>query len=325
MTRLDLSVIIVSWNVREHLLRCLSALPAAITVAYRWEVIVVDNASADGSVEAVRLQFGQARVIANPSNRLYTAAANQGLDAASGRHYLILNPDTIPQPESIARLLAYAEAHAEAGLVGPRIVDADGHDDLLTGRHFPTPCSEFADWLGLTNRFSHHRWLSPNLRPDYDRRQTAPVPLLSGACLLLPERLPAQMRRFDSAYRMYGEDVDLCRRVQAAGLQMSLVGDAVIVHLGAESSRQAKLQSNLLAVDGSNRYFRRWHGAGSARWHRLLMAVVAVVKCVVLIPPALWGSKPDASQQRRMYSALFRWALHGNLGAVKRDAPDAFP
>ena len=177
----DLSIIIVSWNVREHLMRCLSALPEAITTAYRWEVIVVDNASTDGSADYVQQHVDRARVIANPTNRLYTAAANQGLDVASGRHCLLLNPDTIPQPESLARLLAYAEANAEAGLVGPRIVDADGHDDLLTGRHFPTLWSVFADWLGLTNHFPHHRWLSPNLRPDYDRRQTAPVPLLSGA------------------------------------------------------------------------------------------------------------------------------------------------
>lgn len=321
----DLSVIIVNWNVQEHLLRCLAALPEAITTVYRWETIVVDNASSDGSADCVRRQFSQARVIANPSNRLYTAAANQGLDVASGRHCLILNPDTIPQPESIARLLAYAEAHAEIGLAGPRIVDADGHDDLLTGRRFPTLWSVFADWLGLTRRFPHNRWLSANLRPDYDRRQTASVPLLSGACLLFPEHLPASLRRFDPAFLMYGEDVDLCRRVQTAGLRTVLVGDAVIVHLGGESSRQQKLQTTLLAADGENRYFRRWHGAGAGRWHRLIVAIVAVIKVAVFGLLGLVQRESGASQQRRIYFALFRWALHGNLDDVRPYAPVISP
>lgn len=324
MSTPDLSVIIVTWNVREHLLRCLGALPQAITTAYRWEVIVVDNASTDGSADCVQRQFSQARVIANPGNRLYTAAANQGLAAAGGRHHLILNPDTIPQPQSIARLLAYAEADTESGLVGPRIVNADGQDDLLSGRHFPTLGSVFADWLGLTRRFPHNRWLAANLRPDYDRHQTAAVPLLSGACLLLPERLPVPLRRFDPVFLMYGEDVDLCRRVQAAGLRTVLVGDAVIVHLGGESSRQQKLQTTLLSADGENRYFRRWRGVSAGRWHRLILAIVAAIKVTVFGLLCLARRRSDACRQCRLYYALFRWSLHGDLNGISRRTPGSF-
>ncbi len=318
---LDLSVIIVSWNVREHLQRCLTTLPEAITDAYRWEVIVVDNASTDGSADCVRRQFENARVIANPVNRLYTLAANQGLDVASGRHCLILNPDTLPQPESLARLIEYAESNDQAGLVGPRIVDADGHDDMLTGRYFPTLRSVFADWLGLTRRFPDSHWISANLRPSYNRRQTSPVPLLSGACLLLPERLPTPLRRFDPHFIMYGEDVDLCRRIQVSGLQAVFVGDAVICHVGGASSRQQKLRSTILAADGDNRYFQKWCGAGAARRHRLTMALVAIVKTAAFTLLGLSDRRPDAYRQRSIYLALLRWAVYGNIDDVLRTEP----
>ena len=95
----DLSVVIVSWNVCSHLERCLSALPAAITPRYTWEVIVVDNASTDDSLGMVHERFPQVKVIANPTNLLYTAAANQGLTAARGRYLMLLNPDAFLIPQ----------------------------------------------------------------------------------------------------------------------------------------------------------------------------------------------------------------------------------
>ncbi len=309
MSAVDLSIIIVSWNVRGHLERCLAALPDAVTTAHRWEVIVVDNASSDGSAEHVQQQIDQARVIANPTNHLYTSAANQGLDIAQGRHLLLLNPDTVPQPTSLARLIDYAESHTDVGLVGPRILRDDGRDDLLTGRHYPTLWSEFIDWMGLSHRFPSNRF--SNLRPNYDRGITASVPLLSGACLLLPEHLPHDLRRLDAAYPMYGEDLDLSRRIQAAGFKTVLLAEAVVTHLGAQSSQQVKAEAALLAIDAANRYFRQWHGPGTARKHRLLMAGIALIKSVAFTFIYATGRQPDAAQKRRFYTTLLRWALSG--------------
>ena len=309
MSAPDLSIIIVSWNVREALLTCLAALPEAVSNAYDYEVIVVDNASSDGSVVAVRQAFPSVSVIANSSNRLYTAAANQGLAVAAGRHLLLLNPDTVPQPHSLARLLLHADAHPCAGLLGPRIVGPDGQDDLRTGRHYPTPWSETLDWLGLSRRFPHHPILAANLRPNVPRDRTAAVPLLSGACLLLSQRLPSSLRRLDEHFPMYGEDVDLCRRVQLAGYETVLVGDAVIFHAGGQSSRQENLRTALLAVEGVHRYFRRWHGRGAAWRHRLGMASVALIKWIAFSLLGLIGLESDPAYQRRFHRALFIWAL----------------
>ncbi|NOX63172.1 MAG: glycosyltransferase family 2 protein [Chloroflexi bacterium] len=304
-----MSIVIVSWNVREALLACLAALPDAVTPAYAYEVIVVDNASSDGSVAAVRKAFPSVHIIANSANRLYTAAANQGLTIAVGRHLLLINPDAIPQPHSLARLIAYADQHPRAGLLGPRIFRSDGRDDLRTGREYPTPWSETLDWFGFTRRFPHHPFWAANLRPDFPRDRTASVPLLSGACLLLSQRLPSSLRRLDEYFPMYGEDVDLCRRVQQAGYETVLVADAEVFHAGGQSSRQIGLRTALLAVEGVQRYFRRWRGSGAARRHRMGMALVAVVKWTAFTLLGLIGLESDPAYQRRFHRALLAWAL----------------
>ncbi len=312
MTKPDLSIVIVSWNVRDSLLRCLAALPAAIEPC-DWEAIIIDNASSDGSAEEVQRCFPEMRVIANAHNRLYTAAANQGLAAASGRHLLLLNPDTLPRPSSLAHLVRYADHHVEAGLLGPRILDLQNHDDLRTARHYPTAWSEMLIWSGLTMRFPHHPLLAANLRPTYDRSQTGPVPLLSGACLLLSEHLTPDLRRLQPTFPMYGEDVDLSRRIQDAGYQTILVAKAIVIHAGAESSRQAPMRTALLAVDGANRYLRVWQGRGAARRHRLGMAMVAVGKWLGFSLLGLMGREAHPARQRQLHSALLRWAWCGRL------------
>ena len=257
--------------------------------------------------------FEKVQMIANPHNRLYTVAANQGLAAARGRHLLLLNPDTFPRPGSFARLIEYAESNPEVGLVGPRILDADGRDDRLTGRNYPTPWSEFSDWMGFTRLFPTKPFLKANLRPRYDRSLTAPAPLLSGACLLLSERLPADLRCLNADYRMYGEDLDLSRRVQAAGFTTVLLAEAVIIHLGGQSSQQAQGETALLAIDAANRYFRQWHGPDAARRHRLLMAVVALVKGVAFSLLHATDLRADAAEKRHFYKTLLRWSWHGGF------------
>ena len=310
---IEISVVIVAWNVASHVMQCLDALADAITPTHTWEAIVVDNASSDDTIAQIQRWHADVKVIANPSNRLYTAAANQGLAAARGRYLLLLNPDTLPRPGSIDALLRYAAAHADVGLVGPRILDANGRVDLRTARHYPSPCSEFLDWLGLSRRFPRSRWWAANLRPWDDRSTSGPVPLLSGACMLLTPTLPPDLRRFDDGYMMYGEDVDLCRRVQAAGYQTALAAEAVIIHHGGESSRQAAAQTAVWAADGVNRYFRRWRGESVALRHRAGMAVVGLTKWLWFSALGLCGQTQRGSYQRQLHAGLLRWALSGRV------------
>ncbi len=310
MNDIDVSVIIVSWNVQSHLTRCLESLPAAFNGAYSWEAIVVDNASEDGSPDIASRIGPSTRVIANTENRYYTAAANQGLEVAKGRHLLLLNPDAVPRPGSLARLAAYAETHLDTGLTGPCILDSEERQDLRTGRHYPTPWSECLDWAGITRRFPKSRFWAANLRPHYDRAHTAAVPLLSGACLLLPEHVPASLRKLDMHFPMYAEDVDLSRRIQQAGYRTVLVGDAIIAHAGGQSSRQNRTHAALLAADGIQRYFWKWHGAGAAQRHRYGIACIALVKWLAFtISCILLKSHSVYVENKGLHGKLVRWAL----------------
>ena len=302
----EISVVIVSWNVREHVLACLRALPAALEDITS-EVVVVDNASDDGTEEAVRVRFPNVRLVVNDRNLFYTAAANRGLALARGRYALFLNPDVIPHPGSIARLVRYAEAHPEAGLLGPRIFDAAGRDDWRTGRHYPTPWSEFLDWSGLGRWFSSVPGLVKNRRLTYDRGSTSAVPLLSGACLLFPPQLSSPLRQLNPDYPMYGEDIDLCRRVDRAGFEKVLVAAARVTHIGGASSRQQPVIAALMAVLAMNRYFRQWEGRDAAGLHRALMGLTGLIKTVFFCS----GSLIDARWRRgcAIYRAVLQWAF----------------
>ena len=311
MTPPQLSIVIVSWNVREPLLRCLQALPAAVE-ELSYEVIVVDNASEDGTVAAVQSFFPEVKVKVNQRNLFYAAAANQGLALANGSYILLMNPDMLPHPHSIARLLRYAEAHPRAGLLGPRIFDARGQDDWRTGREYPTPWSEFVDWSGLAHLFSFMPFLLKNRRLAYDRGQSSAVPLLSGACLLFPPQLPASLRQFDPGFLMYGEDIDLCRRIDRARLQKILVSDARMTHIGGASSKQQPVITALLAVVAMNRYFHQWDGRLTAWLHRALMGLISLTKTAVFCT----GSVIHAQWRKRcrIYRRILNWAI---LGAAR--------
>ncbi len=312
----ELSIIIVSWNVWVHLAECLNALPAAAEdVSY--EVIVVDNASEDDTVSQLRRRFPHVKVLINDDNLWYTAAANQGLAMAAGKMAMLLNPDVIPHPGSIARLVRYAKVHPEAGLLGPRILQISGKVDLRTGREFPTPWSELVEWSGIVHWFPLS-WLLKNYRLGYDRTQTSAVPLLSGACLLIPAHLPPTLRQLNPSYIMYSEDIDLCRRVWQAGFQCVLVAEAEMTHIGGASSSQCPEITAYLAVSSMNRYFLEWEGERTARRHRLMIGFIAFFKTIIFC----LTTKIGFQHQRRcqVYRRLLSWAFFQRRGA---SAPSA--
>ena len=210
-------------------------------------------------------------------------------------------------------MIRYAETHPQAGILGPRIFDVHGNEDLRTARHFPSVWGELVDWMGITRVFPRSRIWNANFRPAYDRSHTSVVPLLSGACLLLAPSLAPDLRRFDDYFVMYGEDVDLCRRVHSAGLETVLVAEATMTHLGGESSRQVSLRAALLAADGAQRYFRRWHGPVAALAHRAAMASVAIIKWVTFSLLGLVGREEEPGRQRLLHAELLHWALRGSL------------
>ena len=232
---LDLSVIVVSYNGREELARCLAAIRAA-SAGLDAELIVVDNASGDGSAEMVAERFPEAHLIANHANVGFGRANNQAFEVARGRYLLLLNPDTEPAPNALRTLLAFADANPRAGLVGGRLEYPDGRHQH-SAFHFP-------DWKQAL--FGFFDTLVPlDSRPNgryaasrYARPFAAEH--LLGACLLVRREALEQVGPFDARYFMYFEETDLCARMRRAGWQNLYTPDARVRHVGAGTTSAVK-------------------------------------------------------------------------------------
>src|SRR5579862_14385 len=186
----DLSIVIVSFNTRDMLRACLASLPASVEVL-RAEVWVVDNHSPDESAEMVRREFPQIRLIANQDNAGFTRANNQALKRCCGRNVVILNPDTEPEPGSLAILSRYLDEHPDVGAVGPKLLNSDGSLQH-NGRPFPTPWREFMGHSGLRNliRPATDR-IHEYGRNDFDLE--CETDQVSGACMMVPHRVMDQV------------------------------------------------------------------------------------------------------------------------------------
>ena len=229
------AVVVVSYNVRELLRGCLQSVLAQ---AERTEVIVVDNASSDCSTEMVKREFAQVRLIKNSGNGGFSHASNQGIASTAAPYVLSLNPDTVLQPGAIGALAGHLDLHPEVGAVGPKIVRPDGSLDLAARRAFPSPSVALFRLTLLSRLFPRHRRLARyNLT---DRSSDAEQEIDSGtaACLMFRRAALEQVGLYDEAFFMYGEDLDLCFRLKAAGWRIVYVPQAVVLHYKGQSSRQ---------------------------------------------------------------------------------------
>lgn len=263
-SKVDLSVSIVSYRTPELLLRCLAALVAERERGVlEMDVTVVDNASGDASVDLVRSAYPWVSVLHNPRNAGFGAAHNQVLRRATGRYWLVLNSDTSPAPGALQTLVEALESDATLACVGPRLRYPDGTVQP-SRRRFPTVATLFCESTQL-QRF----WPRNNVLRRYymeDRADDVPqdVDWLVGACLCLRAEAMRQVGLFDERYFMYSEEIDLCRRLRAAGWGVRYVPTAEVVHLEGGSSRadlaarDQRFQASKLA------YAARWHGRGVA-------------------------------------------------------------
>jgi len=229
-TTLDLSVVIVSWNVRELLRRCLQSIYDSIQ-GLRFEVFVVDNASHDGSPEMVHAEFPAVHLIANSENLGFGRANNQALRLCSGRYVLLINPDTLVPQGAIRRMIAFMKQHPQAGLVGPELLNRDGRLLINWVRWSPRHLAEF-----LIEELA-------SLGRDRTRilfRRPRRVHILTGACWLARYEALAGVGFYDEDFFMYAEEPDVCTRMRDAGWEIWLLRNIQIVHYKKQSVRQRR-------------------------------------------------------------------------------------
>jgi N-acetylglucosaminyl-diphospho-decaprenol L-rhamnosyltransferase len=262
-----LSVVIVGWNVRELLERALASIYASIDESEPPEVIVVDNASTDGTPAMVEAAFPQVRLIANTVNRGFTGANNQGIAASSAQHVLLLNPDTEVIDNALGDLQAYLERHPQVGLVAPRLLNADGTTQS-SRRRFPTlPIlfmeSTWLEWL-LPKRMLQQYYML-----DSSDLQEQEVGWVTGAAMLVRRSVIEQVGMLDEAFFMYSEELDWCRRMRDAGWRVVYTPSAEVIHYGGKSSEQVVPARHIYFQSSKVRYTRKYHGAAVAEVLRL--------------------------------------------------------
>jgi len=263
----DLSVVIVNWNVRNLLRRCLHSVLADPQV--RIEVIVVDNCSTDGSAQMVRAEFPQVHLIANADNRGFTAANNQGIGVSQGRYVLLLNPDAEVVDDALATMVAFADAHPDVGVVGPQLLNPDGSVQS-SRRRFPTLATAFFEstWL---QPYAPRRLLRRYYVLDRPDDEVQDVDWVDGAALMARREAIEQVGLLDEGFFMYSEELDWCRRFRDGGWRVVYLPTARIVHHRGKSSEQVVAARHIHFQSSKIRYFRKYHGPTAAGALRLFL------------------------------------------------------
>jgi len=236
-----LSVVFLNYNTRDLTRQALnSVLAAAEGLAV--EIFVVDNASVDGSADMVAAEFPQVKLIRNAANVGFAAGNNVALQQVAGEYALLINTDTIVREDALRTMVAFLDAHPEAGACGCKILDPDGTLQLDSRRGFPTPLAAFCKMSGLSRLFPQHPLIARYHMTYLDPEQTAEVEVLSGSCMMVRKAAMDQVGLLDEDYFMYGEDIDWCYRFHQAGWKMYYVPTTSIMHFRGESGRGTPLK-----------------------------------------------------------------------------------
>ena len=289
---IDLTIIIVNWNVRDLLRRCLHSIgegtarelfgasqplqpgtppPVSPATHLDLEVIVIDNASTDGSADMVRAEFPTVQLVANQENRGFTAANNQGLALSRGRYVLLLNPDTEIVGDALTTMIRYLDAHPQVGVLGPQLRYPDGSLQS-SRRRFPTLATALVESTIVQEWSADNRVLQRYYMSDTADDLIQPVDWLVGACLLARHQVYEQVGGLDEGYFMYSEELDWCRRIKDAGWEIVYLPSAMVIHHEGKSSEQVVPARHIHFQSSKVRYFHKHHGSFQAevlRWFLL--------------------------------------------------------
>ncbi|MEM8862408.1 MAG: glycosyltransferase family 2 protein [Chloroflexota bacterium] len=260
---IDLSVVIVSWNVRNFLADCLRSVYAELNHSnIKGEVWVVDNNSTDGTVDMVEDLFPDVHLIVNRNNSGFGAANNQGMWAAdkyAPRYHFLLNPDTVVRPGAFGRMLDFMDQNPQAGMTGARLVYGDGRFQH-SAFEFPRIGQLLFDLFPVPARLYESKLNGRYPRKLYEPdRKAFPIDHPLGATMLVRRDVAEQTGGFDESFFMYCEELDWCRRIHKAGWDIYTVPAAEIVHYGGESTGQVAARSVVNLWESRARFYRRHH------------------------------------------------------------------
>ncbi|WP_337865224.1 glycosyltransferase [Ignavibacterium sp.] len=270
----DLSIIIVNYNVKEFLKNLLHSILKA-SESLSTEIIVVDNASTDGSVEMLKEKFPDVKLIANKENLGFGKANNIGLKHATGKYILLINPDTLVAEDTFTKLIQFFQNHPEAGMVGCKILNPDGTLQLACRRSFPGPWTSFTKVTGLSTLFPKSKLFARYNLTYLDENQTYEVDAISGSFMMMRKEVYDMFGGFDEQFFMYGEDLDFCYRIQKAGFKIFYVHTTQIIHYKGESTKRSSLDETKVFYNAMHLFVKK-HFASSFIVEAILRSAIAI-------------------------------------------------
>ncbi len=303
---MDLSIVIVNWNTRELLQDCLASVFRGLG-GLATEVLVVDNASDDGSSGMVRLEFPRAQLVENDRNLGFAAGNNVALRRASGRYVLLLNTDTLVHGDVLSEAVRWLDAHPDVGIMGPRILNADGSVQPSCSA-FPSLRHLAMQTLGLTRI----PLLDGYRMTGWDRADERPVEVISGAAMFVRRAAMDEVGLLDEAFFFYGEETDWCHRFARAGWRLVFAPIPEITHFGGGAAGKLNHRRDVMMTQGTTRLHRK-HGGRLAGITCFAILTAHNASRAVFWSVLSLGRKPAAVARARHFRA------------VVADLPQAWP
>jgi GT2 family glycosyltransferase len=307
-----LTIVIVSWNSRPFLGSCLRSIQRTgpdLNVS----VIIVDNASSDGSAEFVQREFPEALLIRSGANLGFGRGNNLARSHVQPGYVLFLNPDTLLQENSLQRMVDFLQTHSKVGAVGCKMIFPDGEVADQNLQWFPTPLTEFVRIAFLT--YGVTRKLE-GLLPINDPLKSGIVEKLYGGCFVIRTPVLEQVGWFDERFFMYAEDVDLSRRIREAGWELYYLSDAAITHAAGGATKKAGSDfSILMGCESMGKLIAKYQGKWAGMLYKACVFLASVIRLTFLAPllvvsPALPANKRISCREAARNCALrIKWAL----------------
>jgi GT2 family glycosyltransferase len=310
MKQLDVSIVIVNWNTKEILRNCLrSVYEQAGEIDF--EIIVIDNASNDGSTEMVNNEFPYVILLKNAENRGFAVANNQGMAIARGRYVLLLNSDTVVLDNAIAKTVSFADHHKDTAVVGCRVLNPDGSTQQ-TCFMFPSMLNMFLSSTYLYKLFSNNSFFGRERMACWKRNDVREVDVVTGCFMLVKQDVIMKVGVLDERFFMYGEETDWCYRCKQAGWKTLFTPSAEIIHLGGESSKQAITEMILLRRGSKLLFFKKHKG-----WFVYILACLFITLFFFLRVP-YWAMRTLFSKknERKKYIKVMYTYIIGGFYAL---------
>ena len=303
---MDLTIIIVNWNTRELLDKCLASVYASQT-NLKFDVWVIDNQSFDNSIEMIREKYPNTILIKNENNVGFAQANNQAINKSSSEFVMLLNPDTIVDKDVLDGLIGYLEGHPDVGAAGPMLLNPDG---TLQESAYPEPTLWREFWrLFHLDLFKH---LGTYPMAEWNHSDLRDVDVLMGACFLVRRKVLDQVGLLDENFFMYSEEVDFCKRIRDFGWRIVWFPTVKVIHFGGQSTSQVQQEMFLQLYQGKIQYFRK-HNSLAVVWAYKFVLFMAAIIRLFLTPFAFFEGSAEKDEHLKLSGNYRRllWALPG--------------